>query len=131
MENLKDYFENIEGRGVLATADKEGRVDVAIYARPHFIDDNTIAFIMADKLSHSNVQENPKVAYLFMENKEEYVGRRLFLTKIRESEDQDFIKTLSKHKSACSNCQSFDEKKLFLVYFKIDSVLPLVGAENK
>ena len=36
--NLSDYFENTTGTGVLATADSNGNVDVAIYARPHVID---------------------------------------------------------------------------------------------
>ena len=36
--NLADYFENAKGVGVLATADAEGRVNVAVYARPHFLD---------------------------------------------------------------------------------------------
>ena len=57
--NLRDYFESVKGHGVLATADKDGRVDVAVYARPHFIDDETIAFIMRDRLTHHNLQSNP------------------------------------------------------------------------
>ena len=42
--NQSDYFENTAGTGVLATSDNEGNVDVAIYAKPHVIDENTIAF---------------------------------------------------------------------------------------
>ena len=38
--NLKTYFEDTEGTGVLATADSNGKVDTAIYARPHFMEDN-------------------------------------------------------------------------------------------
>ena len=50
---LKEYFENTEGRGILATADGDGKVDAAIYARPHFMDDATIALIMRDRLKPS------------------------------------------------------------------------------
>ena len=32
--NLADYFEKVKGTGVLGTADSEGKVDLAIYARP-------------------------------------------------------------------------------------------------
>ena len=46
---LNEYFEKKKGRGVIATADSEGRVGVAVYARPHFIDEKTVAFIMADR----------------------------------------------------------------------------------
>ena len=53
--NLENYFENVKGTGVLATADGQGRVDVALYSKPHFMDDGTIAFIMADRLTHHNL----------------------------------------------------------------------------
>ena len=48
--------------GCLATADAYGKVNVAIYSRPHFLDpddDETPAFIMADRLSYANVEANP------------------------------------------------------------------------
>ena len=54
--NLGEYFEKKKGLGVLATADSEGKVDVAVYARPHMMDDETVAFIMADRLTDAIVQ---------------------------------------------------------------------------
>ena len=60
--NLKDYFENTKGVGVLATADADGKVNVAVYARPHFLDpedDDSPTFIMNERLSYANVQANP------------------------------------------------------------------------
>jgi hypothetical protein len=35
--DVKTYFENTKGSGILATADKDGMVDAAVYARPHFL----------------------------------------------------------------------------------------------
>jgi hypothetical protein len=81
---LNEYFEKKTGRSVLATADDKGIVNVAIYSRPHFMDEETIAFIMADRLTHNNLQSNPHAAYLFMESGDKYVGKRLHLTKIKE-----------------------------------------------
>jgi hypothetical protein len=46
MKHLKAYFENTEGSGILATADSSGKVDAAIYSRPHFLEEGTLAFIM-------------------------------------------------------------------------------------
>jgi len=37
--SISEYFENTKGTGVLATADSEGKVDAAIYARPHVMED--------------------------------------------------------------------------------------------
>ena len=36
---LSEYFEKTKGTGILATADAEGHVNVAVYARPHVPDD--------------------------------------------------------------------------------------------
>ena len=65
--DLEKYFEGVKGRGVLATAIREGRVDAAIYAKPHFVDKETVAFIMADRLTHHNLETNSHAAYLFLE----------------------------------------------------------------
>jgi len=56
--NLKEYFEKAKGTGVLATADGKGLVDTAIYAKPHIMDKETVAFIMAERLTHHNLQTN-------------------------------------------------------------------------
>jgi len=60
--NLANYFAKVKGIGVLGTADSEGKVDLAIYARPHVIDDQTVAFIMQDRHSHADVAANPHTA---------------------------------------------------------------------
>ena len=120
--NLSEYFENAKGVGVLGSADADGRVDVAIYARPHVIDEQTVAFIMADRLTHQNVQSNPHAAYLFKEEGKGYKGKRFFLTKIKEETDKALIDSLRRKK--------YDEakdKQDYLVYFRIDQVLPLLG----
>ncbi|MBU0987235.1 MAG: pyridoxamine 5'-phosphate oxidase family protein, partial [Proteobacteria bacterium] len=56
---LKDYFENIKGLGILSTADRSGKVNAAVYSRPHFMEDGSLAFIMRDRLTHQNVLSNP------------------------------------------------------------------------
>ena len=66
--DLKQYFKETEGTGVLATSDVMGNVDAAIYARPHFMEDGTVALIMKDRLSHANLQSNPRATFLFTEN---------------------------------------------------------------
>jgi hypothetical protein len=123
---LREYFEKTKGIGVLATADAQGRVDLAVYARPHFMDDDTVAFIMADRLTHKNLQSNPHAAYLFVESGGTYVGKRLFLTKIREEKDSKLIDTL-RRRSRYASCEYEKKEAKFLVYFCIDKVLPLIG----
>jgi len=122
---LKEYFENTEGRGILATADGDGKVDTAIYARPHFMDDGTIALIMRDRLSHHNLQSNSHACYMFIEKGPGYKGKRFFLTKVREEQDSELLLSLRRRQYINEK----DEAK-FLVFFKIDKELPLVGAGN-
>lgn len=123
--DLKEYFEKEKGTGVLATSDAEGKVDVAVYAKPHFMDDGTIAFIMADKLSHHNLQSNGHAAYLFMEEGPGYKGVRLFLTKVKEEKDSDLLYSLRSKRYPGGKEEG---KTRFLVFFKIDKRLPLIGA---
>jgi hypothetical protein len=120
--DLKDYFENTKGFSVLATSDAEGKVDVAVYSRPHVMDADTVAFIMRDRLTHHNLQSNPHAAYLFREAGEKYAGKRLFLTKIREEQDTELAYELRRRKYP-------DDKQdpLFLAFFRVDKILPLIG----
>jgi len=120
---IKEYFENTEGNGILSTADGSGQVDAAIYARPHIMDDGNIALIMRDRLTHHNLQSNPHACYLFIEKGPGYKGKRLFLTKVREEQDSDLLQSLRRRQYIGEK----DEAK-FLVFFKIDKELPLVGA---
>ncbi len=124
--NLKEYFENTDGFGVLATADGEGKVDAAVYARPHFMADGSIAMIMRDRLTHHNLQSNPHATYLFREASPGYKGKRLFLTKVGEEQDTELLESLRRR-------QYIDEKDeaKFLVYFKLDKELPLIGPGKK
>lgn len=122
--DLKNYFKNTEGRGVLATADSEGKVDAAVYSRPHVMDVQTVAFLMRERLTHHNLQSNPHAAYLFMEKSEKFIGKRLFLTKVKEEKDTDLAYSLRRRHYPDNG------EPLYLVYFKIDKVLPLIGPGN-
>ena len=123
--DLGEYFDKIEGTGVLATSDKEGKVDAAVYAKPHVMDKETVAFIMADRLTHHNLQSNNHAAYLFKEEGSGYRGIRLFLTRQREEQDSDLLYSIRNKRYPA---EKEDGKTRYLVFFKVDEVLPLVGA---
>ncbi len=123
---LSEYFEQAKGRGVMSTADSSGFLTAAVYSRPHVIDDGTVAFIMADRLTHSNLDSNPHAVYLFMEAGEKYLGKRLYLTKTKEEKNSPLIDTL-RRRQTCPMDEEYVEKNRYLVYFRIDRILPLVG----
>lgn len=122
MKQLKEYFESTKGTGILATADSSGKVDAAIYSRPHFLEEGTLAFIMRDRLTHHNLQSNSHATFLFMEDGPGYKGKRLFLNKVREENNPELIKRIKRRKVTDEN-----EEAKFLVYFTLDKELPLIG----
>jgi hypothetical protein len=123
--SLTDYFETAEGTGILATADSDGNVDLAIYARPHMTDDDTVVLVMADKLSHSNLQTNPKAAYMFIEKTKGYRGKRIYLEKIREENDAELIQSIRRRKRYDEEGEAVSGSSA--VYFKVNKIRPLVG----
>ncbi len=122
---LSKYFGEAKGSGILATADSEGKVDVAVYARPHFLDDGSLAFIMRDRLSYQNLQSNPQAAYMFIEDKPGHAGLRIYLKKTKEDSDPEIIDRV--RRSCSAHHQKHGEEQCFLVHFSIEKTRPLVG----
>lgn len=120
--NLKTYFENIEGTGILSTSNDEGHVNCAIYAAPHVVDRDKIAFIMRPRKSYQYVSTNPNAAYLFMEEDSSYRGVRLTLLKTGENSDPDDVNELRR-----SFRGGADEGPSRIVYFRVTETRPLVG----
>jgi len=123
---LQEYFQNAHGHGILATANAQGQINMAMFARPHVMDDGLLAFIMPHRLTHANLQENPNAAYLFWEEGPGYKGKRLYLTKVREEQDTELLKSLRRRVYAPEKEQAAGPR--FLVFFRIEKELPLIGA---
>jgi hypothetical protein len=124
--DLKSYFENTHGTGVIATADSEGKVNTAIYSRPHVFDDGTVAFLMRKKLTHNNLQSNPYASFLFHESGPGYSGLRLHLKKIKEETDSPLIAKMTRGNLTPEEDKAKGPK--YLVHFKVEKILPLIGS---
>lgn len=81
---LQELFDS-PGRGVMATSDAKGVVNTAVYSRPHFVDDDTLAWGMTEGRTYRNIIQNPYASYLFMELRG-YKGVRLGL-RLKEIKD--------------------------------------------
>ena len=123
---LNEYFKSVSGKGVLATADAAGKVDAAIYSKPHILEDGSLAFIMRDHLTHRNIGSNPYATYLFIEDGRGYRGIRIFLKKVREDTDPDLIAQMTRRHLTPEQDAAKGPK--FLVYFTLEKLLPLIGA---
>ena len=127
--DLREYFVKTAGHGVLATADSTGKVNVAIFSRPHAIDEKIIAFIMADHLTHANLQSNQHAAFLFVEAGSEYAGKRFHLSKVKELKGSEISDPALKDKFDKAS-REYQYEKMCVVYFRVDRVLAMVGEDE-
>ena len=125
--DFKKYFESAKGLGVLSTADEKGKVNAAVYSKPQVIDDAHVAFIMGDKLTHANLKNNPWAVFLFKEDGPDYQGKRVYLKKESETDNQELVSRTCKHEYPRVYCEPYYLKNSFLVTFSVESILPLVG----
>ena len=121
--DMKEYFASVKGTGVLSTADDKGVVNAAIYATPHSIEDGLLAFIMRERKTHENIGLNPHACFLFIEAGS-MTGKRIYLTKVKEEKNSELLFSLRRH---CLKSKCETEDNLYLVFFSVDKVLPLVG----
>jgi len=126
--NLQQYFTTQQGTGIMSTADSLGRVNTAIYARPHILEDGTLAMVMRDRLTHKNLQENPHAAYLFIEASPGHQGVRLYLKKVREDDDPALIQQMTRRTLTAEDDKAKGPK--FVVYFDVVKALKLIGGEE-
>jgi Pyridoxamine 5'-phosphate oxidase len=122
---LSEYFDDKKGYGVLSTADSSGRVNAAVYARPHFFDETTIAFIMRERLTLENLKTNQYATYLFIESGPGYTGKRLYLTKLRDETDDELAASICRR---CDYSMFTDQLTRHVVFFSVDKILPLIGS---
>ena len=78
-QDWESYFENRKGHGYLSTSDGYGKVNTAVYSRPHVQDDGKFAFIMNEGRSVTNLRENSYAIYAFDEGGAS--GHRIYLEK--------------------------------------------------
>ena len=120
----KDYFEKKSGMGFLATSNSKGDVDIAVYSRPKVMEDGTLAYGMADRLTHANLQENPRAVYAF--NEGGFQGVRIFLEKVGEETEGQMLDAIRQEADRVVGPGIGDLVKQ-VVYFRVTKDLPLVG----
>jgi hypothetical protein len=83
-------FLQAEGKAnILATADKSGKVNVAMFGSYQLVDDSSVLVMLGDNRSFSNLKENPQAACIVMLHGKTGMateGCRLYM-KVRSIED--------------------------------------------
>jgi hypothetical protein len=68
--------------GALATANKNGDINAAVFGSPRMIDEDTVIMAIGDNRSFQYLQENPKASFIVIEPGEsptDWKGVRLYL----------------------------------------------------
>jgi hypothetical protein len=113
------------GRGVIGTADANGAVNLAVFATPHVIDEETLAWGFTEGRSLANLKENPHASYLYLAPSRGYSGWRLALTLIKETGEGELLASVKEAAMRAAGPQAGAAVKR-VVYFKVDEVRPLI-----
>ena len=121
--NLRDVLKP-GGRGVIGTASKAGVVNMAVYAVPHIVDNETVAWGMTDGRTWDNVRENPNASYTYFAPGEGFRGARLTLTRSRTEDSGEMLAKIRERTGASS--PGNPEAVKHVAYFKVVETRPLV-----
>ena len=91
--NLTELFTH-QGLGVMSTSSSDGKVNSAVYARPHVIDETTLVWGMTDKRTYRNLIRNRHAAFLFKTGSPGFSGVRLGLELIKTEEAGELLMTI-------------------------------------
>lgn len=122
--NLRELFTH-PGLGVLSTSSADGKVNSAVYARPHVIDDTTLVWGMTDKRTYENLTHNRHAAFLFKTNSAGFNGVRLGLELIRTEEQGDMLASIKKNTDEIVG-PGAGAAVTHAAWFKVTEVRPLI-----
>ena len=121
---LSDIFK-AGGSGVIATSDSKCVPNMAIFARPNLIDNNTVAWGMTEGRTYRNLKENPNAAFLYMEPGGSYTGVRLGL-KLKEIKESGELLEQIKSKTARIVGQRGADAVKYVAFFEVTEIRPLI-----
>jgi len=127
-KELMEMFNKRARIGALATANKLGEVNAAVFGSPRMIDENTVVMGIGENRSFRNLQRNPKAVFIIMEPGEtmmEWKGARVYLEAIDlETEGKFYDEIISGMTKALGPKAA--EGIHAAIRFKITAVRPLV-----
>lgn len=123
LKTLQNWFQEAKGLGVMSTADSEGRPNAALFARPHFLQNGLLGFVMLSRKTLANLEANPHACFLYAKEGPGYEGVRLYLKRVETIEDEAAIEAMIHRR--------FELKKpRVLMLFKLEKALKLASAEE-
>ena len=123
-----DYFNKQPRIGLLSSANKEGKVDAAIFGSPMMLDEKTVVMGLGENRTFEYLQENPNAVYTIVEQGEtimDWKGLRVYL-KMKEYATSG--ETLEIYKKQVAKVAGEDAAAMIhaTVTFEVTEVRPLV-----
>jgi hypothetical protein len=112
------------GMGVMATAGSDGAVNTAVYAVPHIVDEETVAWGMTEGRTHRFAKENPHASFLFFAPGGQGKGVRLTLALKNIETSGKMLETIRARASETMNPQAGAAVK-YVAYFRVVEARPL------
>lgn len=81
-KQVMEMFNRDSRIGVLASSNKQGDVNAAVFGSPRMIDEDTVIMAIGDNRSYQYLQENPKASFIVVEPGESpatWKGVRIYL----------------------------------------------------
>jgi hypothetical protein len=125
---LMELFNKYPRIGALATANKEGDVNVAVFGSPRMVDENTVVMGIGENRSYRNLQRNPKAVFIVMEPGEtvmDWKGARVYLEAVDLVSEGEFYDQTKQNIAKAAGVQAARMIQA-AVRFKITEVRPIV-----
>jgi hypothetical protein len=124
---------NKEARiGALATTNKNGDVNVAVFGSPRMIDEDTVIMAIGDNRSLAYLQENPKAGFIVIEpgqSPTDWRGARLYLEVDSFERYGELLDSLREKIRKVAGDRSADAI-VAAIRFKVTDVRPLIAPKE-
>lgn len=121
---LSEYV-STGGSGVIATADKDGTINTAIYAVPHIVNDETVAWGMTEGRTYRNLKENPNAAFIHQPSGSGAAGVRMTLKLQAIQESGDILDAIRARARKVSGAAAAEMVR-YVGFFKVVETRPLM-----
>ena len=127
-KELMDIFNKYPRIGALATSNKEGDVNAAVFGSPRMMDENTVVMGIGQNRSFRNLQRNPRAVFIVMEPGEtvmDWKGARVYLEAVDMETEGEFFDQIKQNIAKAAGRQAADMIHA-AIRFTITEVRPIV-----
>lgn len=125
---LVDYFNKQPRIGILSTANKEGKVDAAVFGSAMMIDEKTVVMGLGENRTFEYLQENPNAAFTIVEQGEAFMDWKGLRVYLKMKEYATSGETLETYRKQVARAVGEDAAAMIhaSVTFEVTEVRPLI-----